>query len=1140
MLAGTWKAFPGPLQVILNVTEKSLRDDLAESGASPFLGHHTILLKRITPIKDFVCKANDPAERFCTLLAGWPTVGVGILAHLTAEFLGKHQGIELWPWIDNYFGKPVLLGRRSDLYRAFRSACLRLGLPVLQERDGCYIVNEFVLQAGVPFNQLSALAEACARTERLEGLPNVDDTAECAAWSAAVAHRLPNNGRLVLILSSEGGDYYARAYAAIRQNMALQENRFLQRFRDALNELALDAPTQGGSSTAQFAKPTVILRDETLILGIPPSQDLWTVVIDGRSAEVDAGADGGEMVLTQPWPDAIMCHRDNHTPIAIPILARRPDAIAMFHGETGELVKAAHLDQTGTTLRLHPGPYLAVGRRGFCCDGEDSEAGLGPLHFLRFTLLSQGVQITSPYGHLTLAAGGASHLGFAGQHAVDLAGRRLFAAADVALTLVLPGDRLAAPYDLVLDGMAKPDGTAADALRVPVQRDDLENGRALVGAHLAHHPAMVIRLRASLCLRGESRALASAVAFVWSGLDGCRPGRGFRGQRPGNALPDLFDGASLGDTGIGFHSGRTGEPVRVAFRPVGRDAGRAPWTFRFQASDLFVELVRSGDVSAALRTVQVSLGETVAISDDQPADIIVHSDDHEADLSIGQRRIQGAFQRALSRHIAHATLMEACTGAANAITIHKGRERSVAIELCRIARPYTPRRFQIDDRPGRVSVTMDLGRPIHSLCFDGVDLRSGHTVAGALEPGMVMVAPNSPLASASLAGGAGTGYVLTVPYGMKAASFWLLHPAVRMEGNAPAEPLRNPRSDEYVLAVAGEWGNRITDPVAVDCWTTINEAAGVALRCYAALLRCYEQQSWDRMSWLPGLMRRAANAVIAEQGLSPLVPAFAQQPAEGASESWVPLTSPWDLAPGLWSLPGSAYARLPETAAPLLRALHSLAKLDAAGRVREAIAQGLIGPAFARYYGNLQEAHRSDSVRLSQFDFDQFVCEMSRPAIQDESNDTRCPLSARRHRDAVRRLRLAYGRISNGESNLIRLGRATHMVNRCSSAQPELVRWVHRVAKGWTRAGVPALPVTAAEEEASDFLSAAPNLLSSLAMAARFDRLEPGLLDDYLARLGKITEEDPAATLGFVTWVAPDLFGFYLVLWDVLSRSVKS
>ena len=677
-------------------------------------------------------------------------------------------------------------------------------------------------------------------------------------------------------------------------------------------------------------------------------------------------------------------------------------------------------------------------------------------------------------------------IAYTGLQAADLGGRRIYGAAQLAVAISLPSDRREMSYDLVIEGMAGADLHPLAPRRLPLEPVDVEAGTVALGALLSDHTPMLIRLRAALCLRDESRAISAAVAFVWCGLDQVSD-RGFAGRVPLNAEVALFDGASPGPSGIGFHCDRGGDPVRLAFQRIGIEPGGKPWTFLFRAADILVRVVRP-DPGGQTRVTTIAMGDTVSIGDDLPADIILQSDDPEAALTIGHRRIDGAFRRNVSRYISHVTLMELCRGSATSLILHKGPGQTLALDLCRIVRPSTPRLFRLDvGNPRGTMLTLDMGRPISSLRMEGTELLSGRTMELELDLGLTLLAPGHPFAGASLERCQGTAVKLFLPNPNGQRSAWLNRLAVQLDCDGGFDPLRSARGDEFVLPIAAERGSRLADPLQAVGGLGSEEAAGVARHAYEALLHCYDQSSWEHMRWLPGLMRRAASVCRRAGCTHLLLPVLGATPPVDAGESWVPMTSPWDMAPALWTLPGSAYEGEWLVRSPLRTGLNFIRSIDTAVLVRTAIQEGLIDSAFYSYYSNLQEAHRSDDIRLAGFRFDAFFRTL---AESDGQASGQCALAPRRHAEALKRLRRSYYRASVGEANIIRLGQATGVSNRCAQAQARLLPWVREVAeRGWAGSAVPSGDAGVVDDD-PEILRTAPLLLSSLAMAARFSRFE--------------------------------------------------
>jgi hypothetical protein len=175
-------------------------------------------------IQAYLASQPDRFAAIQRMFERWPALTSILIARRVAERIGENTGVEIYPHLAQLIGVPeVPLTRRAPLANWFRRACQTLGIPVLhrtgRRQDN---IHEYLLQAGIPFTQISEAARAFARTEGDEGLSDPDDDAACALWSAAAAERAPiAHARLRFVLEEDASGYYARLWCVLEQSPKL-------------------------------------------------------------------------------------------------------------------------------------------------------------------------------------------------------------------------------------------------------------------------------------------------------------------------------------------------------------------------------------------------------------------------------------------------------------------------------------------------------------------------------------------------------------------------------------------------------------------------------------------------------------------------------------------------------------------------------------------------------------------------------------------------------------------------------------------------------------------------------------------------------------------------------------------------------
>jgi hypothetical protein len=1071
---------------ILDAAEFFIRRKSALADATPFLAHcelqHADRTRFATAFKVFI---HRDADRIPEALRRWPLVSVWNIAAALSEDYGE-DGHAVYAVLERAFGVDLTGNVRNSISHSFRSVCRKHGLCF--EGSG-RLVNDYLAQAGIANSQLHHVAKAFLLAERAFGLPPYENTAALNSWEDDAVHFLPVGVHIPrMVLEVDQSAHYASLFARYRLQESSRnefEKRFFDEIGKAQNEIV------GGRHHGQAVpRPLLLWSNSGLGLALPKVEGRLSVSVNGETRKLRGGQN---WPLPTPWPAYVDWSVGDHVE-RLPVFPSDRHVLA-FDSDLGRLV--GQIDTTReTTLAVDAREVMLVAQCQFTVDGEPAfEIGLSghAAHCqlgqtgATFTIESRTVQVTAkPKPRIWVESGVVAK----GPKGFLLSGRSSLG--------VEFGELESESFDLAL---------AIDG------REEIISLTASPDAGAAIHDlstegidgARVVTVRAELRLRGSNRALVRYKAWLWAGLREFRDGLVFDSdRRPANYAPEYSRHV------IVDQSGRLCLDVDAAY-----DA--ATLSFRVDKERVDFEIVRPGITLSFTdpdgRSVPLKLGDTLVVGDDEKAgSLSVRCPDINARLNVRGRLEAGAFKRSTTRVLSLADLMSPAPR--DDITVERSAAGSIPILLARIVPASAPTAFKIERKLDSLSLGCELPIDIDAIRFSledetgrraEYDCALRHFPVPNLTPSWLRATLDFENTKRVLA---------TIDLNEFHGEFSLAGLAVRPNGTESFRPLRNLRADNYAIAINPRAGTlQSTGESNVSRrFVTLNSWMG----------QCFAQQSWDQIG--PPLMKRWMDtgkqiAEIPEE--RSLLLASAHLPRQpGTAKSWVPLSHPLQIIPSLYASPVTCFRSLAVNVSEGSEELAVLA--ETAGRSIPEIHQALgLSPAFLMAFVNFDEAHRRNRP-LRGFDFNRY-----RQLFQTFDTDP-----------AARWFWQSGSEILGPAHYGAALGR---LIDRFYDAGLEeegsndaRIRAANSVAHAASRLQERTLPPPIGIELTHGIFEFAPAFISGFAHASRHDAAA-----DYLNRLAVRLERPHRAIIAdasFLIRLAPELFAFYLLLWELSSE----
>jgi hypothetical protein len=1080
-----------PPTVVLDAANFKLRSSITAPDASPFLGHHILDdAQKERMYAALGTLTHSDVERFIQLFRRCPFVCSWVVSTAVAESYGQDGDTRIYDHIQHKIGcLSISPSQRQSLNRAFREICLRFGLPVVQRlNDGNdSFVDDYVVQAGVAHNQLRHLAAAFLRGELEFGPPPVDDTVQLSSWAQESVQQFmtTNLPRPRRVISHDDVGFHAAVYARISRSVAM-DTSFEQAFGKALEEARQTFSARAGQIAPR--PPVLVFSDGELSLE-NPNLGLSTIVsINGRDRTL---APNSRLGLGSPWPPFATFRIGDIGPNNVEIVGT--DDLLAFDPENGRLLRRAKPDALSMTLDAVG--VILVCSRPFTA-GEDESFPVGREAHALYVSLENPIQVQ--FGSRQIS------LNMLDRPRIIVDGDAVASASGAPLTAAPSSVRIFASADLLSQKMIV--RVEHPALSAPIELPVIKNEAGEYRAILNELPTRghFGPLRVSLFISGQQRTIAKTLVWYWPGLSQLDTGVVFDAPIPPNFDKEASRNVAIGTKGqLELIEGGGYLTAHVAFT-VGN--GRVVFSIPKPGLTLSVSLPN-------LPERPVTVGADLLIADSLDGSLVIRTPDHEASLDVCGRHEQHAFANSGVRRISMASLLS--KESHNRIRFLPKGDALLAYDILTIVGATDPEMFELAPQADVVRVQMKFHVPVDAVRVEFRHVNSDQLMLSetALGRRPVDIRP-LPSLVCSQRGADRTDVSLRIDETKFRKGEWLASIKVREEGKEGWQPITNERLDEFSFAFRGHLESSTDDDVTANY-----------LRLDQALMRCFAMETWPSIerAIVPAWKTAGTSLGSANGGRWQLVKASGHAPPATASPSWIPILHPLELAPDLYECPPEAFLVLSDSQAEGADHVARLGKLAGYKRVREALSRVSIHPVLLMGFSNWREADKKDWIQLKRFDFSQFAGFAE--TIEPDPEGTfwaphRDWLTLAHHSWCCARIIERVRRVApdGSSANEKRMPGAAHLALACSR--------------------LPGAQALRAPERLSDELSLIEYTgaaLSAFARACR--RHESAGFWDEVARRTDRSKADITRSMGFLLRIAPELFAFYLILWELVTKS---
>lgn len=1134
---------------MFNAWEDDLRKKI-ENGEAPFLGLFADEFRENT--RKFIIKNladyGAPVERIIEGLNRHPALFASHLTVFLTEGFGESGHFEVYSHISKALGLPSIPeSKKKKLWRAFRHACLGLGLSVAPANNRHHqMVTEYLRQAGLPLRYADRLTHHMVRYAEDVGIPDERDPESIRVWQQGLLQRLnspfPQVAKQAVELDRDG--YYARLFLRLFPHPPRPEllgTKLEQKMAEAIGTAGTTRDT-----LRSVTIPRLVLRDFEVGLAIPPGRDvMWCMATDGEEQYYAGQEDECFIPVEGTLPREVIVKANGGNAIwRFPIWDDWQDNRFLLFGPVGgRFLKGACLSDG--ELFLEPGEYTVLLR--FEPDGVDSDLELiseYPSLFRWHITLRPGqlYELRRGPARVLLRADNEPALEWLGESVSGTRGNDLFVGNRLKLRIFIP-EEIRDACETGFRISLRSDSLGPDVL-LPLDHMESDDTLLDLSFALKDWAPGVTRLLVEVRRADSQRTLIRGSAIVWHGLSTVKNRSEFIcSMLPTNLLEKESNNISVDETSRNItYQNETSRFLRLTFHDGPR---KLSFTWAVPGVFLYLERHFAGRYEERPLRIGGVLGASAS-----SRDIVKIYASEAATIRLGPFKRRVDFSRYGIARLPLPPLLDYLRPNESVLELVLDRTGE-ALPLLNLVAPHETLSFSIKDSipDGCLSISFTMPIPLEALRITSAEiLRGEESEAEFCLKGEVLHATCefSSGGRAVLRAEGETEYVLTVLQEGWSPGLWLLSFDAKINGRWGR--LVNSRHDVYATGLVIETGGKGNFEIVLSHFLDAvgeSEALLAFERVHRALMWCYAAECWDEgLSWLEDLWSNLLSRIknFRSKGTRKLLEFSALKPSEGSSASWIPMLQIGVSYPFIFCASGVTYREIESAESVYLACLSCLGDLadHQLNALHIAPMVGCISPAPppcgfspAKYRQALTETDLPDQWRL----------------LLDESWSPNSGnfLGALHYRYAIAQFERAY--LGSLTGNNHRRGLALKLGGRALSGKlPDpSQKFLKNVNSATLDLGLFREKSTfmegSEEELMQEHLQGLVRFLCLYAGVCRFEAREPGTLDEFICNtLAKTdtTRGDFKSALGFMLYTGEELFAFYLLLWEfILCADMK-
>lgn len=819
-----------------------------KQAETPVLG----LLGTLLPADAREAIRNDlavmPSARgYSQRLEEYPALfGVWLAEHVMLG-LGQDGHFSLYPHLQKAIGvsNELTSGEKELLWRTFRRAMFKLGIQPLSRVFGPhFMADEYVRQAGVPIAFADDLALRMLQAAKRVGLPDEDDQEGLLTWQSTLLNKLvpPFSVTARKAVERDTLAFYTRAFVRVHLNGGQATGK------DPLEQAYAKALAVGGASHLRRASmPQLLYRDGALGVLFPPADRAvsYKVECDGHTASFRLDSEGGFRTLPSGLHREVLVQRDDGERVLSVRLW--PDSqgnkLLIFNSE-GRLRVSAGLAQENP-VELAPGRYLALCRFEPSNTDEWYEVSESPLLVELPLEVRPGVELLIKNGPaaVTLVGQNQPSLQLLGPSKGGLEGLE-FWYGNVEVQIEVPADwvqNITGQFEVrVVHGNRRAvlqvglDANRRSVVRLVEATAQLDLGSGLW------------RLVLELGRVGEARALQRQSVLYWSGLKNVSFGLKFSfDSPPKNLISSSCAGIKSTPTYMDPADDHS-RHIRLAF-DVG--SGRLIH-FSWHRPGVFVE-VRMPAADGSTASIARPLGAAETVSLTSPKTIVVSASE-PGFLTLGSMRTYVDFSQKASKAFPASFLASRLEPGARTLR-YETASGMASVDLLVLSQPHVATEVKTERLTNLFEIRLLVNGEPTEVAVTGRELSSGREARAEHELMAGTWHTNDLARMQVYAAPAGQNHVVHVLIDVETLKpgIWLLGFGARIGGVWG----RLQDEDEGRIAVAfavDVVGNEISgkEVVAAANALELSDVAAQLVRLNEHFRQCWSPVCWEQQQWL--------------------------------------------------------------------------------------------------------------------------------------------------------------------------------------------------------------------------------------------------------------------------------------------------
>ncbi len=1100
---------------------------------------------------------NEPTIFLIDCLHRWPALFGAFLTSVLAEQYGQTGTKAVYAPLEDALGFSIPISSRKALFKAFLFVCHKLRLPPSpQLTQSSYMVRLYLSQAGVPLVALPRLVKGMYAFAKVHGIPCIDDDEAITAWQQHYVRLVGDQHSTWTrdALLNDGKAYYSRWFLSAWQGDLAQQAQtqgFLTHFEAEVTPLR----AKGSLAEQETLLPSIRWDGDHYGLFLPPRQhEPWLVKRDDQESVFYPERNGTFVPLTFEHFQHLtaMCRQGTVTWTDNLWPEPRGNRFLVFPARGGDLIARGKLfpDQKADHhgLQLEPGKYIILSE--FLPDNatKTRQVSFDPEFYVTELDLVPGEVVRRRFGRAAAVFTGtkATALRLQGTYLEPLKGRGFYQSAGMYLSIDWD-ETETADEAAVFRLVARCEAWQKTQVIDPGEDHSVNLDFTDCPSGMRH---LVLELRRD----GSGRPEARQTALVWVGLQAVKGGVAFIGPAANFAEEAAQNCQEQTDRFVVKH--RHHRTMDLAFiMPSDRIA-----RFRFALPGLFLSIRDLGTHSDNEQFVP--LGSDLSLQGEARRCLTIYYH-APAQLRFGDDAMPCDFERKGRVTLNTAALTDALTPGDNQLWLIP--EQGEPVALVRWFHPHVVVDNDVAMRPDEIIWRFTLREQMFAFTITLENLLTGKTneqTGRSYE--QIPAAGTTPAMTFEGASKAGTRGVFENRLVLAGA---VLEPGVyRMSLEGLLGPRWGPLVDQQTGCLTFVFvkvdGHLQSIHAAAAVWHANPPADQVArvnqfLRLHRLIATHHAASVWERIKTLTPIWHEQLAQIdpktLSDEVFCQLVRGCLNAGARFAPSGRLPHWNPAAFQPMLFAQAASRYRKLPahDRQASFSDCRNMLYQL---GNWAECDLSTLVGKrqlhtAFWVGFENVRQA-QANAARLNDFRMARYQKAMDSVVLDDEWRWLRRECWQPGEGDYLGPHHLRYalatlgGHFSRQSPQAYPYtGQALHFATQVGRMLSQTR--VARTTRGPQRISFASRPGTLLSSECDhhpiDQRQLAPihQVIALLAKACRLEPREPGMVAQLIDTLTTTSGLSPMKTkkrLGYLLYLGFDLFGFYLMFWELIFR----